>query len=255
MRLKIGETRRIEFTIDYSTYTIAIWQQSRAGGSAELGPVIFQIGANGQALTGFDWVVQAYNFDLQVSDSFFFWIFSGDSKQQGNQTAPNRSSAYITIAKAEALVVSSSSPSSTASSLASTGAPSTSSRSAPGSGSTSPVSTSQTPGTTTPPTSNPEQSSGLSVGAQAGIGVGASLAGIAALAALLLWFRHLKMKQQQALDAARPAEAEGYSPGNHLNKPPSSSIPQQMDEQATRYEAPAYNSPPKEPRQIFELGP
>lgn len=39
---KIGETKTIQFTTTYSNYTIALWQQTLAGGSATLGPIIFR---------------------------------------------------------------------------------------------------------------------------------------------------------------------------------------------------------------------
>lgn len=38
----IGETKTIQFTTTYSNYTIALWQQTLAGGSATLGPIIFR---------------------------------------------------------------------------------------------------------------------------------------------------------------------------------------------------------------------
>lgn len=38
----LGETKTIQFTTTYSNYTIALWQQTLAGGSAALGPIIFR---------------------------------------------------------------------------------------------------------------------------------------------------------------------------------------------------------------------
>lgn len=38
----IGETQTIKWTTTYSNYTIALWQQTVAGGSATLGSVIYR---------------------------------------------------------------------------------------------------------------------------------------------------------------------------------------------------------------------
>ena len=45
----ISETRTIQFTTTYSSYTIALWQQTLAGGSATLGPIIFRASRNKRA--------------------------------------------------------------------------------------------------------------------------------------------------------------------------------------------------------------
>ncbi|KAI1467701.1 uncharacterized protein F4812DRAFT_405803 [Daldinia caldariorum] len=92
---KIGEIQNINFKTAYTTFSIALWQQGPDGSSATLGPIVFQTVNN--AATQFTWLVQAYDFDLAVSNVFFFWMFDGDPSLQGNQQIPQMSSAFFTI--------------------------------------------------------------------------------------------------------------------------------------------------------------
>ncbi|KAK3695096.1 hypothetical protein B0T22DRAFT_93207 [Podospora appendiculata] len=246
----IGETQRIKFTTDFTNYTIALWQQAPAGGSANLGPVIFRESCVHYCLvemdiTGFDWVVQTYNLDFSFSNKFFFWLFEGDSKKQGDQAAPNRSSAYVLFKQADT-VSSSSSTSSTQTSTTSTSTSTSTSTTASSTGSTS--SPTASPGAGSTGNENAGQgSSGLSVGAQAGIAVGASLAGIAAIVALIFWIRHLK-KNQRALETRLgeagpgPGPAGYYHPGNASAPPLAAS--REIYEPPKRYEAPVPDYPP-----------
>lgn len=39
---RVGETKKIQYNTKFTQYTIALWQQALAGGSANLGPVIFR---------------------------------------------------------------------------------------------------------------------------------------------------------------------------------------------------------------------
>lgn len=39
---RLGEVHKIRYRTNLQAYTIAIWQQSLAGGSANLGPIIFR---------------------------------------------------------------------------------------------------------------------------------------------------------------------------------------------------------------------
>ncbi|KAG6354674.1 hypothetical protein INS49_004692 [Diaporthe citri] len=96
----VGETRDVVYDISdldgFDTYTVALWQQSVTGGGAVLGPV-----ANSMALpddqSSFTWTVKLYNFDIALSNVFFFWIFNGSSSNQGDMSVPNVSSAYFNI--------------------------------------------------------------------------------------------------------------------------------------------------------------
>ncbi|KAL2022502.1 hypothetical protein VTK56DRAFT_5109 [Thermocarpiscus australiensis] len=88
---KLGEERKVQYHTKFSNYTIAIWQQALAGGSADLGPVIFRT-ENG-AQNEFEWTVQLYSFDLESSNVFFFWLKEGDPSAQGDPKAPSMSSA------------------------------------------------------------------------------------------------------------------------------------------------------------------
>ncbi|KAK2741690.1 hypothetical protein CKAH01_07031 [Colletotrichum kahawae] len=78
---RIGETRKIQYNTKLENYTIALWQQAIAGGSATLGPIIVE------TTTGpkreFGWKVDLEELDLGASNIFFFWLFEGDKSIQG----------------------------------------------------------------------------------------------------------------------------------------------------------------------------
>lgn len=138
---------------------------------------------NGPTVTQFDWVVQAYGFDLGKSDKFFFWLFEGDASQQGNQSATSLSSPYFHIKEQSQ------------------------SSSTPTSQQTIPVSTTPQASTFTPNTTlnadsgqantdKQEQPKGLSGGSLAGIAVLTTLVGIAALVGVAYWIRRLRKNQK-----------------------------------------------------------
>ncbi|KAK9413737.1 hypothetical protein SUNI508_11680 [Seiridium unicorne] len=77
----VDEVQTIKFTTTYSNYTIALWQQSNKGGSALLGPVIFQTQTS--VFPQFDWVVQSFDFYLTLSPVFFLWLHAGTASDQG----------------------------------------------------------------------------------------------------------------------------------------------------------------------------
>lgn len=141
--------------------------------------------------TNFDWLVQSYDFNIDDSNIFFFWLFEGDSSAQGNGSLPNSVSSYFVIAKA--VTTSSTLPSSTIStSIISTSA---------ATASTSP--TSSTAAATTTSAVASSGSGGLSTGASAGIGIGVGLAvvAVAAIIAFILWRRRTNKKVQQEQSA------------------------------------------------------
>ncbi|KAF5499043.1 hypothetical protein CGCF413_v006569 [Colletotrichum fructicola] len=78
---RIGQTRKVQYNTKLEKYTIALWQQAIAGGSATLGPIIVE------TTTGpkreFEWKVDLEELDLGASNVFFFWLFEGDKSVQG----------------------------------------------------------------------------------------------------------------------------------------------------------------------------
>ncbi|KAI8245862.1 hypothetical protein K4K56_003700 [Colletotrichum sp. SAR 10_98] len=78
---RTGQTRKVQYNTKLEKYTIALWQQAIAGGSATLGPIIVE------TTTGpkreFEWKVDLEELDLGASNVFFFWLFEGDKSVQG----------------------------------------------------------------------------------------------------------------------------------------------------------------------------
>lgn len=197
----VGESQTIRYNTTFTKYTIALWQQAPQGGAAKLGPILYRMftphcpssvllstfsdnvaleTTNGPQ-TNFDWLVQAYDFNIDDSNIFFFWLFEGDSSAQGNGSLPNSVSSYFVIAKA--VTTSSALPSSTTSAFTS-------------------LTSSTTVSTTTSAQASRETSSGsggLSTGASVGIGVGVGLGVviIAAAVAFIFWKRRASNKVQQ----------------------------------------------------------
>ncbi|KAJ2996243.1 hypothetical protein NUW58_g1043 [Xylaria curta] len=169
----LGKTQTIKFTTIYPNYAINLWQENPGGGSAVRGPAIFS--TEGGAVTQFDWQVQAYQFDLSVSDVFFLWLTS-TSKNEDGSDPESVSSHYFKISSAP-------DPSSTTSTSTHSSNPTavTTKTSATGtSTSLPPIATSS---------DIPVSPSGLDTGAKAGIGVGVGLAVLAGLVLAFLFFR------------------------------------------------------------------
>ncbi|KAF2205539.1 hypothetical protein GQ43DRAFT_468026 [Delitschia confertaspora ATCC 74209] len=78
----IGETQRVRWVTTLDEYTVALWQE-RPGTNyaAAPGPDIYRKQKTDSELGGFDWVVQTYNFDINDSPIFYFWIVSPDLEQ------------------------------------------------------------------------------------------------------------------------------------------------------------------------------
>ncbi|KAH8881202.1 hypothetical protein GQ53DRAFT_832550 [Thozetella sp. PMI_491] len=196
----VGSILSIQWaTSSMTNYTIALWQQSLAGGSANLGPIVFQ--TTEAAVTQSDWLVQLYSFRLSDSPIFFFWMREGAANLQGLSGGKACTSHYFNISSNPASSSSSSSSSASSSATSATSASSSPSSSA-----------SNQPGNTS------DSSGGLSTGAQAGIGVGVGIVGVAAIAAFVVWYRYIQ-KKKAALDAQQ-AQAQ-YAPGSY--PPPSMS--------------------------------
>ncbi|KAK3295369.1 uncharacterized protein B0H64DRAFT_417105 [Chaetomium fimeti] len=164
--------------------------------------------------TGFKWKVQLYGFNLEESDRFFLWLKRGGPENQDNMNAQRMSSPYFKITK-KAVPSTTSKPSTTTDPSPSTSGSTESPSAIPTAASS--TSTSANPSSTAPsPANDPETStqgtSGLPVGAQAGIGVGVSVIGLTCIVCALLWYRHLKKKRQILADSQQNGMTN-YSPG------------------------------------------
>ncbi|KAI1774903.1 hypothetical protein F4818DRAFT_55245 [Hypoxylon cercidicola] len=180
---KIGEVHSIRFKTKFTTFSIALWQQAPGGGSATLGPIVFE--TTNDASAEFDWLVQTYFFDLETSNVFFFWMFEGATSLQGNQSSSQMSSSYFNIIR---------------------DFPASSSISTTATTSRALVAETPLPTSTYIPAYDNQQnddvknSGGLSVGAKAGVGVSVSVVSLAAIACIGLYLRHSKRQQGQILE-------------------------------------------------------
>ncbi|KAI1374627.1 hypothetical protein F4677DRAFT_425620 [Hypoxylon crocopeplum] len=192
---RVGGVETIKFTTVYSNYTISLWQQNLDGGSASLGPSIFQTQSG--AVTQFDWSVQLFGFDLETSNIFFLWLTPLETSEDDPLSVTSR---YFNItadaaSSTSSSISSSSTVSSTATTFTSSVTAASSSTSAASTDSSS-VSLSQS-SKSRPPGS-------LSTGAQAGIGVGAALVGIAAITGAFFFVRQQRRRQKNSENARSP---------------------------------------------------
>ncbi|KAI1405317.1 hypothetical protein F4819DRAFT_482834 [Hypoxylon fuscum] len=178
---KVGEVQSIRFKTDFTTFSIAIWQQALEGGSATLGPIVFE--TTNDSASQFDWLVQEYDFDLASSNVFFFWMFEGAPSLQGNQSNPQMSSSFFNLtngstASSSSIII----PSTTSSAL--------------GYGTTSDSAISNLPGNIQQ-SSDTRDSGGLNIGAKVGLGISISIAGLALITCIGVYLRYSKMQQRQ----------------------------------------------------------
>ncbi|KAG9251069.1 uncharacterized protein F5Z01DRAFT_677315 [Emericellopsis atlantica] len=191
-RWTAGDIQDIRYRTTFTEYTIALWQQF--DGSAKLGPVLFQT-TNGPD-RDFSWVVQSYDLDLASSDKFFLWLFEGDPSVQGNASMKNQQSSGFFFISPEPTTTSTILPSSSA--ISSSPIPSSSDEASTSSSDEA----SKETGEVSP---NSGTTGGeLSTGAKVGIGVGAGVAGLAILAAILLFFKY-RAKNRKKLEELRVA--------------------------------------------------
>ncbi|KAL6862560.1 hypothetical protein ACO1O0_002795 [Amphichorda felina] len=192
---QIGEIETIEYETDYEEYTIALWQQSLSQDAANMGPIIFQTSKKGSEK--FDWTVQVYDLELEDSNVFFLWMFKGDAKMQGNQSAPQVSSSFFNITskpEPSSTTLAEPEPTTSVSTLESSGPTETATTvshtsAAPPKSTTSVVPDTQDKTASTSPD--------LTVGAKAGIGVGVGVGGLACIACVSLLWRYLRKKTQR----------------------------------------------------------
>ncbi|KAI1651584.1 uncharacterized protein F4817DRAFT_311843 [Daldinia loculata] len=179
---KIGEIQSISFKTKFKKFSIALWQEAPHGGSATLGPIVFQTVNN--AATQFTWLVQAYDFNLTVSNVFFFWMFEGDPSLQGNGSSPQMSSAFFYLSNETTVSTSTqTTPMSTSASQAPLS--STNLDSPAGSSQNEPVQ---------------KDSNELSAGAKAGIGISVGIIGLAIIACTGLYIRKSKKQNPHVID-------------------------------------------------------
>lgn len=225
---KIGGVQTITYKTSFEKYTIALWQQSLHEGSAGLGPIVYRkyllsnvcdpypdfvLTNDIETTTGpsgrFDWLVQTYNFNLQASNVFFFWLVEGDASSQGNQSAPGMVSSFFNITDVEnEATTSSATPSATHSTTTSEASTSSTTSSSVKTG----LPSTNVPDQSSEGSNNSNKSTQLSSGAIAGIGVGAGLGvlGIAVGIATVLWLKHRKKKDAEK--AAREHHNQHYAP-------------------------------------------
>ncbi|ATY63055.1 hypothetical protein A9K55_007068 [Cordyceps militaris] len=186
--LILGQPLNVTYRgIKYHNYSIALWQQFPKGGGAILGPAIYE--TRGYPSSGFAWVVQLYDFDLDYSDRFFFWLFEGDYSNQGYPSeVGSMVSGYFIISTSKTSASPSPSPSATATSTTTTAAATA-------------TATSQTSATPTP-----LGGQGLSTHAKIGIALGAFAAGLALIVAVGFFLRYRCQKK-----GTRPGNSVFYS--------------------------------------------
>ncbi|KZL86181.1 ser-thr- gpi-anchored family protein [Colletotrichum incanum] len=242
---RIGETKKISYNTKFTKYTIALWQQALAGGAANLGPVIFQTDEG--PVKDFEWDVQTYDFDLASSNVFFLWLFEGDASVQGNQSAPQMSSAFFGITDQPVPSISAvPNPVTTTESSKTT---QMSTAQPPLQTSAGPQSTQGTTGvdgsTDTNPTTRPNgsndssnsgSSGGLSVGAQAGIGVGVGIVAITSVVCGIMWCRYMRKKQKALEEWQSVALSQHHgSPAYHHELTLAHHAPQPYPESKVNY--------------------
>ncbi|OIW25307.1 hypothetical protein CONLIGDRAFT_691213 [Coniochaeta ligniaria NRRL 30616] len=218
----VGETIELHWATPYPNYSIALWQ-SFPPGAATLGPIIYRMfdhhvreTALGPVLTSsrpetfqstngfFNWSVSPVEFNLSVSNVFFFWLFSLTSPQ-GTQHPkdPSLSSHYFNLTEPEEAVTTAFSPSASSSTTASSTYVS--------------ASVSSSPNTTTNPTG--EQAGSLSSGVSAGIGLGITIAVICLIAGALWWYRRQRRKRRLGL-TSQPQTINHFELPACLNQKP-----------------------------------
>jgi len=243
---RIGETQTVTFSTIFDSFNIALWQQYRNGGGADLGPILLATtcATKGCGSEGsFTWVVQAYDFDIEESDTFLLWMFNTtDPTTQGRQGLPSVSSGYFTILPAKATSPDPAEPATT--SRTTTTSPRPSSRTSTSSSANTRSSTSPIPGsgagTNTQQDADPDTSpgaiasgSGTNSTTVMALGVTMGVIGGALLAGLVFWLvrRWKKQQQQQQTKATAayeiddhrhvvPAQETGYSPATEMHATP-----------------------------------
>ncbi|KAI1304512.1 hypothetical protein F5Y03DRAFT_357612 [Xylaria venustula] len=200
----LGTTQTIKFTTTYRNYAINIWQQTRGEDAATRGPSIFS--TEDGAVTQFDWQVQLYQFDLSASNIFFLWLTSNSPNEDGSDPV-SVTSHYFNISDNSNTPNSFSTTPHSTLTVTSTQLPSTAF-------STARTSTVTSPSTSIPKTSTASSTpSGLSTGAKAGIGIGATLGGLAIIITAFLLFR--RSRQKHSYEAPEHTRSQGnYSSGD-----------------------------------------
>ncbi|KAI1361843.1 hypothetical protein F5Y08DRAFT_313571 [Xylaria arbuscula] len=195
----LGQTERLELSTAYHDFSITIFQESLTAAGASFGPSIISV--HDGEVKEFDWKVQLYDFNLSDSNIFYLLLSSNVDEEPsitchyfnitdtGSSNAPTATSTAAPLSSAIKSTLSSSmgTSSTTTSSVTSTSAPS--------------------------PDNSPAAT--LSTGTQAGIGIGAALAGLSSVAIAILIYRRLRKQPaqgqgQQDVGSQEPQEPQEY---------------------------------------------
>lgn len=171
----------------------------------------------------FAWTVDLYEFDLGVSNVFFFWIFEGSAANQGTSLI-QVSSAYFNISD-EAVP----SPSSSyTASAATTSLSSTVSSQPTDTGTTATAnaeSTTTSPSAESRTSSSASANSGVSTGAGIGIGVGVGIVGLSAIACAVIVVRYKRRKRSAGGKTSEDNTSSDGAPPGESQAPPYSGSP------------------------------
>lgn len=195
----------------------------------------------------FEWLVQNYDLDLDVSSKFFLWLFEGPPSRQGNFSYNQQSSGEFTIVEADkSTKTTTTAEVTTTSSAASSSVTLPSSLTLPFTETT--TTTTGTAETTSSDAQNSDDGGGLSVGAQAGIGVGVGVAGLAIIAALIFFFIKYRNNKRQLEEMQQQQQAPTYEADNQMYQPypPPSTAPPLSQMSKTPMSSPSPHQPPSE---------
>jgi hypothetical protein len=126
--------------------------------------------------SSFTWTVQTYGLDTKSSDAFFFWLFQGNTSEQGINLHQMISS-FFHVAD----------------------------------GSADATATSFVTSTTSPPdapSNNPSSDTGLSIGAKAGIGVAVAMVCLVGAALAFFFIRRYRSRGQKNLNESKSSDGK-----------------------------------------------
>ncbi|MCJ1476470.1 hypothetical protein MMC13_005136 [Lambiella insularis] len=206
----IGETKKLEWSVDWFKLSLAVWQDYNSNGLAAT-TGIFQ-NASGSKLAGtYNWVVDTYSMNLTLSPVFYFVLYDGATHASVNLQSHYFNIQQSSSTSSHSLSTSTARPSSCTSSVKTT--------------------TTATFTTTTPPSSTGTSiadisstytpSAGLSHAAIAGLSAGLGIPLLAAGLGLL-WYLSRKRRRQKKLpraelpDRKSASELQGFPPRAEL---------------------------------------
>ncbi|KAL2172900.1 hypothetical protein VTG60DRAFT_78 [Thermothelomyces hinnuleus] len=203
----VGEIKTIKYHTELTNYTIVLWQQSMAGGSADPGPIVFRATEGELMPSAYFYITDAPLPKSQSSPTT-------TSSSLSSSTTTSSSSADSSSSFSSSLPSSDTTSSSLQTELPTMLPPESSVSSSTGTDSSSTSAATQDQEETATGGAGSESSGGeggkdgggeggggggdLPVAAQVGIGVGVSIFGLTVIVCGILWFRYLR-KQQKVL--------------------------------------------------------